>query len=253
MMSRASNRRLAGGLQAASFGVVTLLASVASAVAFDVRWDDPFFGGYGVSEATATSASSAGIPIIQLQPNSVELNELDMNHQLDPSSVRIPTPVGSAPATATSNWTATNDTGSNTGGGPFENLYLIFAQPIENTITLDGQSHTFSYDPSDVGLSLRFGEGGLDWVILKVLDAGTPAYYPAVSLGTLADGAFAQFPLNYTLENPQVFTEAFNFELGIPQWNLYSASIPSEIPEPSALLLVLAGLGAIAVARRARP
>ena len=87
-------------------------------------------------------------------------------------------------------------------------------------------------------------------MILQVDVNSIPVYYPAVSLGNLANGANAAFPLFYVLDNPQVFSESFNFELGMPKWTLSFVAVP--IPEPASGLLVLVGLLGIAGGRRKR-
>src|SRR5206468_11635907 len=101
-----------------------------------------------------------------------------------------------------------------------------------------------TYDPSNVGLTL-----GANWVILKLDAAGIPVYYPAVTLGTLPNGAAAAFPLFYTLKDPQVFNQPFNDDLGMPAWTLLFLT-GTPIPEPSTGLLVATGLLGIARLRR---
>jgi hypothetical protein len=224
-----------------------LAAAPAGAGSFTVFWDRPSFGGfaagYGVTEATATSAATnGGIPIRQVanvpgwNPTS-----LPVDHAVDPSTLRLPVPVGSAPAAITSAWSAVNQTGNNSGSGVPQDLYLVYMRP--------NPTGNVNYDPIDIGLTLQSGTGGLDWAILQVpVASGNSVYYPAISLGTLANGATAAFPLLYTLDNPQVFTETFNFVLGMPRWSLGFVTIP--IPEVSTGLLVVLGLLWIA---RTRP
>ncbi len=258
MMGPLAISRLRSALAASALlALLHLAPAPASAVSFTVFYDRANFGfgaGYGVSQTTAQSANGAGIPIVQFSGlEQWDPDTLPVNHDLDESTLVLPTPVGSAPATVTSNWSATNQTGVNSGAQT-QTLYLVYQRPITNAILLDGQSQNVTYDPADVGLTLRFGEGGLDWVILQVssnpFDPGSiPVYYPAVSLGTLANGATAAYPLFYTLDNPQVFQENFNYELGMPKWTL-SFTSAAPIPEPSSGLLMLVGLLGIARARR---
>jgi hypothetical protein len=230
--------------------LLALATAPAHAASVPVTWDGT--DGWGVSQATAQSANSAGIPIVQVP--AVQLIDFDdpdvgVGHALNTSSPVIATPVGSGPATVDSTWSATNLSDMNAPGDPVpDNLYLVFSRPFEYQIFLNGQTQTFSYDPADVGLTLSSGEAGLaDWVLLLVA-AGNPVYYPAVSLGTLAAGSTLPFQLFYTLDPPQLFGEPTNFQLGIPTWNLFFTSIA--VPEPSTALLLLFGLGALAVARR---
>ncbi len=254
---RARRRRVATALT--SFAALAFAAS-AGAASFDVRWDGVTFPGFGVSEATALDAAAAGIPLLQF--SGVLLNDqvtpgaphIGTTNDLDEQSVVIPIPPGTGIATATSSWTGTNNTQINSGG-PLEQLYLVFASPETNTIILNGQPTDITYDPQDVGLTLSFGEGGADWAILQVpsnpLDpTSDPVYYPAVALGPLGVGETAPFELHYQLENPQVFLEPFNSELGLPRWNIYYTSSSMMVPEPATGLLLLAGLGSLAAARR---
>jgi hypothetical protein len=246
-------------LVAASFGIA--FAHPAAAASTTVFWDG--VGGFGVSQATAFAAQAAGITVRDAT-NPLEFNfpsgggtpKISVTHPAALSNVVIPAPVGIAPATGQAGWTGTNTSGLNQAGAlDTFNLYLIFAQPLLNDeFTVNGQPQPVEYDPADVGLQLSSGEAGLaDWEILRVLVAGSdPVYYPAVSLGALADGSTLPFDLFYTLKNPQVFGEPFNFVLGIPKWNLFFTSLPTVVPEPSPALLVLIGLGTLVGARRAR-
>ena len=204
-----------------------------------VFWNGPTLEGkpgYGVGAATAASADAAGVPIVQpvgFQLHS-DLDENDIGQALDPASlVTFGAPTISS-LTITSTWTVHNDTGAG-----LSNLYLVFERPVANGDVV--------YAPSDVGLTL-----GNEWVILQVVAGATPVYYPAVSLGNLANGANTDFPLFYTLHNPpQGFSQTnFNYELGMPKWSLFFVSAP--IPEPASGVLVLIGLLGIAGGRRKR-
>jgi hypothetical protein len=238
-------------------GVVLFTSGPARAASITVFWDREDFGygaGYGVRQTTAQAASSAGIPTVQvssLDPWNSTL--LPIDRMLDDASLNPAFPTGSTPATITSSWTATND-----GAGANQNLYLVFERPITNDqFYVNGQQQLVTYDPADVGLLLSNDGNGpaIDWVILQVpVDASTNVYYPAVSLGPLANGAAATYPLFYTLQNPQVFTENFNYKLGIPEWGLAFLSTAAPIPEPTSGVLFLVGLLGIAgCGRRKQP
>ncbi|HKA15717.1 MAG TPA: hypothetical protein VKH41_11915 [Myxococcota bacterium] len=243
-----------------AFAAALLLGPLGStpahAASFTVFWDRADFGmgaGLGVSATTAQNAGSAGIAIVPLPGLFKVPTTLVIDHAADPSTLVVPVPIGIGPATITADWSATNNTGVNNGSDPAQNLYLVYRTPVTN----DEHSPSVTYAPSDVGITLRSGEGGLDWVILQVpsdpFDPGSiPVYYPAVSLGTLANGATAAFPLLYTLDDPQVFSAPFNFELGMPKWSLSFASRLVVVPEPPTGLLVLAGLLGIAGGRAMR-
>jgi hypothetical protein len=256
MMNPLPLSRFGTTIAAAALLGSALASAPAHAASYTVFWDRADFGygaGYGVSAATAQSANSAGIPTVRVASLLPQPSTLVVDHTLDPTTLNPPYPVGSGPATITSNWSATNGTGINAPGAPPQTLYLVYERPITNTIDVNGQPQAVTYAASDVGLTLsNDGNGsGVDWVILQVPVANNGSvYYPAVSLGTLANGAAAAFPLFYTLNNPQVFRENFNYELGMPKWSLDFVSIPAPIPEPSSGLLMLIGLLGIAGGRR---
>jgi len=221
----------------------------AHAVTSTVYWDRADFGygaGYGVSQTTALAS---GIPIVQAPSLLPKPDSLVVDPDLTESSLVLPSS-STKPATITSDWSATNNTGITN-----QNLYLVYVRPVTNTITLDGQQHTYTYDADDVGLRLSSGEGGLDWVILQVpsnpVDPNSiPVYYPAVSLGTLGNGGSENYPLYYSLFNPQVFNGTTHDVLGLPKWTLAFYSTAAPIPEPSSGLLMFIGLLGIARTRR---
>jgi PEP-CTERM motif len=227
---------LASGAALALLGVAP-----ASAVSFTVFWDRADFGfgaGHGVSQTTAQAANAAGIPIVTApsllpQPASLVVDHDLIEGSFDPGN----------PAKLQSDWSATNNTGITD-----ENLFLVYARPIVNEFILEEK---------DVGLILSFGAGGLDWVILQVpsnpVDPNSiPVYYPAVSLGTLGNGAAANFPLLYRLFDLQVFQGSNLDEVELPPWSLAFFSTTAPIPEPSSGLLMFVGLLGIAGARRKR-
>jgi len=190
-----------------------------------------FFTSDGVTQATA---NQAGVPVVT--PSTAQpvpgLDKDDVLQSLDPSTF-----AAGAPATVTSNWSLRNDTGAN-----LQNLFMIFLSP-DPVVYQDGSATSLPYAPDDIGLDLS----GASWTIFAVVHNSIPVYYPAVSLGNLANGATSQsFPLHYVLDNPQVFTESFNYELGMPKWNLTFITTGAPIPEPSTACLVLLGLLAIA-------
>jgi len=272
MMRLHSIARLRIAVEAMFLFGLAVASAPAQAAMFTTFWDqsaalEAAYG--GISQATASNAhSSAGIPIITVPGlDGLDPTALAVNHTLVNSTLVLPTPVGSAPATITSNWSATNTApGLNNGTGPLQNLYLAFQQPITSQITVNAQPQSVTYAPSDVGLTLT----PANWVIFQV-DVGSSipvdpsskcpvtvasndncVYYPAVSLGTLPYGAAAGFSLLYTLKNPQeqLFTEPFNYQLGMPEWTLLSTS--AVVPEPTPGLLLLVGLLVVAGGRRYR-
>jgi hypothetical protein len=258
MMNPLAFARLRTPVAVAALLGSALVSAPAHAASFTVFWDREAFGGfpsgYGLTETTALNANSAGIPILSIAAASLQAlpSSVPVNHVLDESTLSPPFPIGAGPATITSNWSATNNTGTNAGGTP-QTLYVVYERPITN----DEHSPPVTYNPADVGITLtNDGNGsGVDWVIFQIpVAGGNSVYYPAVSLGTLADGATAAFPLFYTLNNPQVFTvpQSFNYELGMPKWSLDFVSITAPIPEPSSGVLMLVGLLGIAGGRRKR-
>jgi hypothetical protein len=224
-----------------SAGLVAVLAGApapASAVG-TVFFDQVDFGLGAGRGSTQATANNAGVPVVApVSPRPVTgLDQEDIARSLDLSTLSI-----GATAQITSNWTFHNDTGTT-----LQNLYLVFFQP-EPVIFLDGEATSRPYAADDIGIDLS----GASWSIFTVVQNSIPVYYPAVSLGTLANGADARFPLHYVLDNPQVFTESFNFELGMPKWNLGFITTGTPIPEPATAWLVLIGLLAIARGRHKR-
>jgi hypothetical protein len=239
-------------------GALLVLAGAgrASAASFTVFWDAPDLGygaGAGVSQATAQAAAAAGIPIVANASFTTWTQaKIPITHDVDESSLVLPS--GGA-ATVTSHWTAQNEiAGLNDGSAAQRNLFLIYAQPVADTLILDGQQHSVLYDPSDVGLTLTYGQGDASWVILQVpiASSGNSLYLPAVSLGALGFNAAPDpFSLFYAIDNPQVFhSTQFIDVLGLPKWNLAYYTNTATIPEPSSGLLTLIGLLGIARARR---
>ena len=253
MMNPLTFTRCATRLAAAVLLGAAFAPAPARAASITVFWDRADFGfgaGYGVSVDTKDDAQNAGIPILPVTSLIGKPAPIVIGQTLDESTLNPPYPVGAGPATITSDWTATN-TGYSDGSTTL-NRYLVFERPITNTIDVNGQPQDVAYAPADVGLTLsNDGSGsGVDWVILALpVAGGNTLYYPAVSLGTLLVGSSSvDFPLLYTLHNPQVFQENFNYELGMPKWSLDFASIP--IPEPSSGVLMIVGLLTIAGGRR---
>ncbi len=214
-------------------------AANATTVVGEVRFDG--LNGFGTTEQTAIDS---GMPIVS--DMTIDLAEnLGIGQNFNDASVIL-----GPPATATSDWTVTNNRGED-----LASLYLIFAKPLPNTIQIDLSNEIVDYDPVDVGLRLQTGAapgGGFDWVIFEVPAGGEMYYYPAVSLGSLGDGQTTAFPfqVNYILDDPQTFLGAEGFELGIPQWQILAVFVP--VPEPSTALLVASGVVVLAAGRRRR-
>jgi PEP-CTERM motif len=248
----------------ASALLALLGAAPASAASSTVYWDREDYGfgaGIGVSQQTATDAAEDGIPILDTVQLGITLDAWDPNdpntvqvhHDLFKSSLVLPG--NGNPATVTSGWDGTNQIpGVNDGiaGDENQTIYVVFAHPTTGQATVNGVTHTYTYDPADVGLTLTFGAGGNDWVILQVpIDSSNDyAYLPAVSLNTLDLDATDAFSLFYSLKNPQVFQGSSIDKLGLPKWELAIATGAAPIPEPSSGLLMFIGLLGIARARR---
>jgi hypothetical protein len=193
--------------------------------------------GFGTTQQEALAAQSAGVTLTTISQVDFATG-LTTLRNLDQGAINT-----GPPATATSFWNITNETGQDLIG----DLYLVFAKPLSNQTQ---QGTSFSYDPADVGLDLLNNPG---WVIFEVDLQPNPVYYPAVLLGSLGNGqtTASPFAVKYILDGPQIFFESDGFiELGIPQWQLFSFFVP--IPEPSTALLVGGGLALIAGARRGR-
>lgn len=222
-----------------------LLAAPASALPIDVFYDGP--GGIGVSSATRDAAMAAGIPLVSGTLESAA--PYGTTQVFDSQSIRF-----GLPTTGTENWTLTNGTQQDR-----VDIYLVFATPLDNSVDFRKRSEPVVYDPNDVGLTLRNGEGGTDWVILETpVPGATPTgfesnlvYFPAVSLGSLASGETSDvFQLDYVLQNPQIFIQKKFVELGVPTWRIFTVSTP--VPEPSTVLLIACALGALVLGGRGR-
>ena len=216
-------------------------------VSFTVFWDRADFGrrrGLGVSQATASSATAAGIPIVQLAgPPSLVPATLPSDLEIDPTLDRSLATVGATPATITSNWTVANDTGTTS----LQNLYLVFLQPEPAIIWTARRSPSPTTRPMSGSRSAggRLGDppGSM-----------TETRFPC----TTPPSRWATWPTARTLHSrsstrstiPRCSARPFNFELGMPKWNLVLR--PTPIPEPSSGLLVLLGLLGIAGGRRKR-
>ena len=214
-------------------------ASIAAATSAGAAGQVRFSGsnGFGTTQQEAFAAQSAGVPLLTVDAVDLVDGLLTLRN-LDQGSIQT-----GPPATATSFWNVTNESGQDLIG----DLYLVFAKPLPNQTT-SGQP--FSYPPDTVGLDLQNSAG---WLIFEVDLQPNPVYYPAVLLGSLGDGqtTAAPFAVKYILDDPQIFNEPDGFdELGIPQWQLLSYFVP--IPEPSTAVLLAGGLGLIAAGRRRR-
>jgi len=196
--------------------------------------------GFGVSESDALGSG------LDIRSAPLEaLSGFAVEQDLDRFSIDL-LPVGQA----SSDWTVTNQRGEDLIG----DVYLLFVRPMDNEVDTGFNTVLVDYDPADVGLTLSSGAGGPDWVLLEGFDPVLGnLYYPAVSLGSLLDGATSEaFEVNYVLENPEIFLNASaRFDLGLPGFQVGTAFVP--IPEPSTGLLVVGGLAALALGRRRRP
>jgi hypothetical protein len=229
------SRTLVATALAASMLLIGAVAG-ATPVTGSVRFDG--VDGFGTAQQTALDS---GIPIVPI--DSLDLAEdLVVFQDFDNGSVSV-----GPPATATSDWDVQNQSGVD-----LAELFLVFAKPLANTITVNGQTEIVDYAADDVGLGLQNDVGGFDWIIFEVPAGGDLYYYPAVSLGSLGDDqtTASPFQVDYILDNPQIFLEVNGFELGIPKWQILAVFVP--VPEPSTALLVATGVAALAAGRRRR-
>lgn len=231
------------------------IAATAHAVQIVVPYDNPAIGGFpagfGTTEANADAAVTAGIDLRnvnvlgQATDFSIPQPDLISRSSLDDPTVDVQL-----------EWEVTNDSGADKLG----TVLLVFGRPFgyERDVDGDGDLETIVYDPKDVGITLRTDEPGrLDWEILRVpVDATTFVYYPAVVLGSMLDGQTVTFRTDLVLENvaegKQIFPipDPLKDQLQVPEWQLFDAFVP--IPEPGTAMLVVSGLGGLALGRRRR-
>lgn len=211
-----------------------LLAGSASAVPITetVRYNGP--SGFGLSEADALASA---LPKISSQG----LQQLE---GVDPSVLSpVRNVVIGPPATATEDWLLTN----NGGGDLVGDVLLVFATPLEN----DAVSPPAVYQPDEVSLMLQNGAGGPDWFLIEAFDDGLGTlHYPAVSVGSLANGASSGFSLDYVLDDPHVVFGPGGETLVLPKWQVFPLFRP--VPEPSTALLVAGCVAGLVLGRRRR-
>lgn len=180
--------------------------------------------GAGVFQAVSSCAGHTGYQITIQQ-------DLQTVHQFP--QARSAQPTGAAPFIADSLWTATN-----TGGGAYEHVLLLFTSvnlaPFPGAIAQNG------YPDLVVGLDGNL----LD--IVKYTALGNDYYFGAVDLGSLAPGESRQFTVRYIVSSGPM--PIVNNQVVMPPLKLLSVVVP----EPGSIALLLTGLAGIALAGRAR-
>ena len=198
---------------------------VTPARAFPVLFGGP--SGFGVSGSTASAAEAAGFDLITdatiVPADTVPL----VIPAPDVLSSHIPSsPSVSNPVTATSQWSVTNG-----GDGALTDAWLVFLKPL-------------TYTPSTTGIDLQAGG---QWRLVEMPVGKDTYFYPAVFLGDVAADGTSTFLMHHVVG--EALTQVGN-TLVLPQYQVgVLTGVP--LPEPAFALLVAAGLGLAALARRA--
>ncbi|HTO56108.1 MAG TPA: hypothetical protein VMR50_22190 [Myxococcota bacterium] len=216
--------RARAGLRALAIAAVGLW--VTSASAFPVLFGGS--GGFGISASSASSAQTAGFSVIH-GASIVPANDFDIVVPAPDvlSSHIVGSPSVSNPNTAMSRWSVTNGSDGN-----LSDAWLVFLTPL-------------TYTPSKVGIDLQSGG---QWAIFDASAGGTDYFYPAVFLGDLGAQDTNTFLMHHVVG--QALTQQGQ-TLILPQYQIgIVTGIP--LPEPSALLLIAAGVGLAAALRRGK-
>jgi hypothetical protein len=214
---------------------VGAVASSAGAISIaPLFFDGP--GGFGFSNASvahlpvsasATPASAwllAGGRSALTQPGLAIDNHLSLIHA-NPQGLGE-TPNAANPLIADSTWTVTNETGRILPGG-----YLVFT--------------TIDADRRYPGL-----QAGLDGALLEILEyssAGTDYAFGAIELPRLGVGQSVDLTVRYVVAGLLDYDPETNSYV-LPRLGVAGLSVP----EPTALVGIALGLGALAGARRSR-
>jgi hypothetical protein len=191
-------------------------------------------GGFGISAASASAAQSAGFSVIH-NASIVPANDFDLVIPAPDvlSSHIVGSPSVANPNTATSRWSVTNG-----GGANLSDAWLVFLTPLSSV-------PSFTYNPSVTGIDLQSGG---QWAIFDVAVGQADYFYPAVFLGNIPAQDMTTFLMHHVVGQA---LDQQGQTLILPQYQIgVVTGVP--LPEPSALLLLAAGVGLAAALRRGK-